>query len=199
MQVLCMNTARSRRLSACSVLLLCAALTMLLAACSGQSQPQTTQSTPVPSLPLPSIGGLPALAAGLQPTGQLDPDLKLQLTIGLAINRKALASDLAALYDPNSAQFGHYLTPQQIADRYGASQPTVDTVTSLLQTEGFQVLAVSPLRDQITVSATVAQIAQTFHVTLQTFQKDEQSFFGPSGDATLPSALTSLVTSVVGL
>ncbi len=199
MQVFFVNTARSRRANVWYVLLLCAALTMLLAACGGQSHPPTTQGVQVPSLPLPSIGGLPALAAGLQPTGQLDPTLKLQLTIGLAINRKALASDLAALYDPNSAQFGHYLTPQQLTTRYGASQATIDKVTGLLQTEGFEVLAVSPLRDQITVSATVAQIAQTFHVTLQTFQKDGQTFFGPSGDATLPAALTSLVTSVVGL
>lgn len=178
-------------------LLLLVTLALILSACGGtQAQQQTPSQTP---LPLPPIGGLPPAAAGLQPTGQLSPNMKLQLTIGLLTNRQALENDLAALYDPNSPQYGQYLTPQQVADRYGASQANIDKVISFLQTQGFQILSVSSLRDSVRVSASVAQIAQTFQITLLTFQQNNQTFFAPGGTVTLPAALKGLVTSVVGL
>lgn len=176
--------------------LLCA-LTLVLAACGGNQTTQQ-QSTPVALPPLPPIGGLPPGLTGVQPSGQVDPNLRLQLTIGLATNRQALADELAALYDPNSSEFGRYLTPQELASRYGASQANVDKVTSYLQAQGFQILSVSPLRNQISVSATVAQVAQTLGVTLLTFPKNGQTVFSPSSTITLPAALKSLVTSVVG-
>ncbi len=179
-------------------LLLVSTLALLLSACGGNQaqQPPTPTQTP---WPLPPIGGLPPAAAGLPPTGQLAPDTQLELIIGLLTNRQALENDLAALYDPNSVQYGQYLTPQQVADRYGASQAIIDKVSAFLQAQGFQIEAVSPLRDSITVSATVAQIAQTFQVTLLTFQDNGRTFFGPSSTVTLPAALQGLVTNVYGL
>ncbi len=179
------------------LLLLCT-LALIFVACGG-NQAQKPQITPVPLPPLPPIGGLPSGATGLQALGQLDPNLRLQLNIGLAIQRQSLANDLAALYDPASPQFGHYLTPQALAARYGASQASIDQVTGYLQEHGFQILMVSPLRDHLIVSATVAQIAQTFAVLLQTYMKNGQTFFSTSNTVVLPSALSSLVTSVVGL
>jgi kumamolisin len=180
------------------LLFLCA-LVFLLTACGGQAQ-QQQQSTPITLPPLPSPGGLPPGLAGLQPSGLLDLNLRLQLTIGLAIDRQALADDLAAIYDPNSPQFGHYLTPQDIASRYGMSQANIDKVTAYLQAHGFQILSVSPLRDQLSVTANVAQIAQTFGAVLQLFrEKNGQIVFSPSNTITLPSELSSLVTSVIGL
>lgn len=181
-----------------TLLLLCA-LTLALAACGGNQAQQQQQSTPVSLPPLPPIGGLPPGLTGVQPNGHVDPNLRLQLTIGLATNRQGLADELAALYDPNSKEFGHYLTPQELSTRYGASQANIDKVTSYLQAQGFQVLSVSSLKNQLSVSATVAQIAQTFGVTLLTFQKNGQAVFSPSSAVTLPAALKSLVTSVVGL
>jgi kumamolisin len=157
-----------------------------------------TAPHPAP-LPLPPIDGLPPAAAGLQSNGQLTLDIQVPLTIGLLTNRQALENDLAAIYDPNSPQYGHYLTPQEIAARYGASQATIDHVTAYLQDQGFQILEVSPLRDSISVSATVGQIERTFGILLQTFQQQGTTVYGPNGTATLPPTLQSLVTSVIGL
>jgi len=173
-------------------------LALLLAACGGNQTAQQ-QPTPIALPPLPPIGGLPPAASGLQATGKLSPDTSLQLSIGLATNRQALETDLAALYDPNSPQYGHYLTPNEVATRYGASQATIDKVSSFLQGQGFQIEEVSALHDSINVSASAAQITQTFGILLQTFQLQGQTVFGPSGILTLPSALQPLVTSIVGL
>ena len=177
-------------------MLLLSALVLLLAACgSAQSQ----QPIPAVTVTLPPIGGLPPAASSLQPLGQLPPDATLQLSIGLAINQQALENDLSAMYNPDSPQFGHHLTPRELASQYGAPQATIDKVTAFLQAQGFQILSVSSLRSQISVSATVAQITQTFGVTLQTFNENGITVFAPSAVLTVPAALQGLITSVIGL
>jgi subtilase family serine protease len=176
------------------------ALLLMLAACGGQNATQQPQSTHVPLPALPPIGTLPIGAANAQSIGPVPPNTHLQLTIGLATNRQALADDLAAIYDPHSTQYGHYLTPDQIASRYGASQKTIDTVTSFLTLAGFQVLSVSSLRDSITISATVDQIQQAFHITLEEFrQQNGPSFFGPTGQFSVPSGVNQVISYVLGL
>jgi kumamolisin len=176
---------------------LCALL--LLAACGGQPTNQHSQSTHVPIGPLPPIGTLPGAAANAQPTGPLPADTRLQLTIGLAINRQALADDLAAINDPNSSQYQHFLTPAQITSRYGAPQAAVDAVTNFLNLAGIQVVSVSPLRDSITISATAGQIQQAFHIGLQVFQQNGNSFFGPTGTFELPSEVRQFINYILGL
>lgn len=169
------------------------ALLLVLAAC-GQN---TTQKPP--TTPTPPIGTLPGAAVGAQPTGPVPPDTRLQLTIGLATNQQTFADDLAAIYDPTSPQYRHFLTPDQIAARYGAPQDTIDTVTNFLNVAGIQVLSVSSLRDSIVVSATAAQIQQAFHLALQVFQQNGASFFGPTGQFTLPSGVNQFITYILGL
>lgn len=174
-------------------------LLLMLAACGGQDTTQKPQSTHVPLPPLPPIGTLPTAAAHAQPTGPLPPDTRLQLTIGLATNRQALADDLAAIYDPNSPQHSHFLTPEQVTARYGVPQAAIDTVTHFLNAAGIQVLSVSTLRDSITVSATVAQIQQAFHIALQVFQQRGSTFFGPSGKLQLPGEVSRFISYILGL
>ncbi len=175
------------------------ALLLLVTACGGQDTPPQAQSTHVPLPPLPSIGILPTGAADAQPTGPVPPNTRFQLTIGLATNRQALADDLAAIYNPNSPQYHHFLTPDQIAARYGAPQTTVDRLTNFLQLAGIQVLSVSSLRDAIIVSATAAQIQQAFHIALQVFEQNGSSFFGPTGNLDLPSGIEEIIQYILGL
>jgi kumamolisin len=148
---------------------------------------------------LPTIGALPGGAANAQPTGALPPDTHLQLTIGLATNRQALADDLAAIYTPGSSHYQRYLTPAQIAARYGASQSAIDAVSSFLNVAGIQVLATSTLRDSLTIEATAAQIDQAFHISLEVFKQNGSSFFGPTGTLQLPSGVSHYIDYILGL
>ncbi len=172
---------------------------LALTACGSQFTTPQTQSTHVPLPALPTIGALPAGATNAQPTGALPADTRLQLTIGLATNRQALADDLAALYTPGSAQYGHFLTPAEIASRYGAPQSAVADVTNFLNLAGIQIVSVSSLRDAITVEATAAQIQQAFHIGLQVYQQNGTTFFGPSGNLELPSGVSKFINYIVGL
>jgi kumamolisin len=178
---------------------LCALVFVLTGCGSQQSNTPNPQNTPVTLPSLQDLGQLPPGAQGAIAQGALSPDTTIQLNIGLQTNRQQLTTDLAALYDPNSANYLHFFKPAELASRYGASQATVDQVSAFLTSQGFQIMSVSKLHDSIKVKATVAQIALAFHVALQNYQLNGQTFFGPSGQFGLPAAVKPLITYVQGL
>jgi kumamolisin len=176
------------------------ALVFILSGCGNPATSQNQQhSTSVPLPPLPSLSELPADIANALPAGVLSPDTTLQLTIGLNTNRQALADDLAAMYDPSSPHYSQFLSPAQIAERYGASQSAIDAVTHYFTSQGFKIVAVSSLRDSVTVSGTILQIAQALHVVIQNFQQQGKTFFAPTGDVTLPPDIQQFITSILGM
>src|SRR6185295_4147729 len=66
---------------------------------------------------------LPAGLARLQSVGRLPRDNHLDLAIGLPLrNREALATLLQKLYDPTSANYHRYLTPEQFTETFGPSE-----------------------------------------------------------------------------
>ena len=175
-------------------------LVFVLTGCGGQqSNSQNPQNTPITLPTLQDLGQLPPGAQGAIAQGALSANTTIQLNIGLQTNKQQLTSDLAALYDPNSSTYLHFFKPADLASRYGASQATIDQVSAFLTSQGFQMVSVSKLRDSIKVKATVAQIALAFHIALQNYQLDGQTFFGPSGQFSLPAAVKPLITYVQGL
>ncbi len=176
------------------------ALVFVLAGCGGQqSNSQPTSQTPISLPPLGDLGKLPIGANGATLQGAVSPNTTIQLTIGLTTNVQKLDSDLASLYDPNSSAYGQFYKPAELASRYGASQSTIDQVTAFLKGQGIQVVSVSKLHDSIQVRATVLQLAQTFGVALQLFQKNGETFFGPSGQFAIPASLKPFISYVQGL
>ncbi len=171
---------------------------LLLSGCGGSTAPQPQeQSLYLP--PLPAISGLPAAALQSKLIGLLPLNQTIQLTIGLQINRQALAQALQEIYDPASPDYGKYLSVQQIAEQFGASSETIQRVTTWLSQQGFQILSTSPLRDTMIVQANVLQIAKAFQVVLQQRALNGQNFFGPNQAPVLPSAIAPLITSITGL
>ncbi len=191
-------------LSRCSKLLACQPwlpggliALLLLSGCGNSPAPQHNQSVYLP--PLPALSGLPTAALQSQLVGALPLDQTLQLTIGLQINRQALAQTLQELYDPSSTHYGKFLSAQQIAEQFGMSANTMQRVTTWFQQQGFQVLSTSPLGNSLIVQATVLQIAKAFRVVLQQRTLDGRTFFGPNQAPVLPSAIAPLITSITGL
>ncbi|HEY7356395.1 MAG TPA: S53 family peptidase, partial [Ktedonobacterales bacterium] len=123
----------------------------------------------------------------------------VSLTIGLQINRQALAEAAQDINDPASPHFGQYLSPQQIAEQFGASTATIQHVTAWLTQQGFQILSTSPLRNSLIVQGSVLQIAQAFQVVLQNMELNGRDFFGPNQAPVLPSDIAPLITSITGL
>jgi kumamolisin len=173
------------------------ALLLLLSAC-GETAPAQTQ--PKVYLPAqPPLSGLPAAALQGTLQGLMPLDTPLHLTIGLTMNRQALAEAAQRIYDPSSPEYGHYLSAQQIAQQFGASAQAVQKVQQWLTSNGFQILTTSALGTSISVQATVLQIARAFQTIIQVRSLNGRTFFGPSQAPVLPKDIAPLVSSIIGL
>jgi kumamolisin len=170
---------------------------LLLNAC-GETAPVQTQ--PKIYLPAqPPLSGLPAAALQGALQGLMPLDEPLHLTIGLTMNRQALAEAAQRIYDPASAEYGHYLSAQEVAQQFGASPQAIQKVTGWLTGNGFQVLSTSSLGTSISVQGTVLQIAQAFHTVMQLRSLNGRTFFGPDQAPVLPKDIAPLVSSIIGL
>jgi len=148
---------------------------------------------------MPPLSGLPLTALQGKITGVMPADQTLQLNIGLRIDRQGLAQAAQDIYDSSSPDYGHYLTPEQVAQQFGASNETVQKVSDWLTSQGFQIISISPLHTNLVVQASVLQVAKTFQILLQLRNLDGRTFFGPSGTPALPSDIAPLIASITGL
>jgi subtilase family serine protease len=78
-------------------------------------------------------------------------------------NRAQLEPFVAALSDPASPTYHHFITPAGFGLRFGPDSSTVDRVTAALRARG---LTVTPLTRLLHVTGTQAQIERTFATTL---------------------------------
>src|SRR5215467_13049652 len=68
-------------------------------------------------------GHVPAAVIGLSPKANLPGTNRLNLAIGLPLrDEPGLNSYLAELYDPASAHYRRYLTPEQFTEKFGPTE-----------------------------------------------------------------------------
>ncbi len=101
--------------------------------------------------------------------------------------------------DPFSANYHQWLTPEQYADRFGASPADLDKVVSWLRSEGFQVDDLSRGRSWIVFSGTAGQIGSAFHTELHRYRLQDELHFANATDPSVPAALAPLVRGFLGL
>jgi subtilase family serine protease len=112
-----------------------------------------------------------------------------------------LASFAQAVSNPNSAQYGDYLTAQQVQARYGATQSEATAVKSWLKQNGLSVTgATSGIGAYVTATGSVADAAKAFGVSFGSYTAPTGGTArAPEQAATVPSALASDVVAVSGL
>lgn len=73
----------------------------------------------------------------LQPMGRLPAVTPLDLHIGLPLRHQAeFDHTLAQFYDPASPQYHRWLTPEQIAERFGPSEQDYQSVIAFAESNG---------------------------------------------------------------
>lgn len=115
-----------------------------------------------------------------------------------------------------------FLSPQQFADTYGASQSDIDTVTAFIAAHGMKVLDAHLGRRTVSISGTASQFNATFGVTLNRYETQrpatnvrsqenstkrsskKPSFethlhHGYEGSVLIPNELSGIVVAVIGL
>jgi len=138
-----------------------------------------------------------AVDAGAVPSSQ-----PLSLTVRLAQTperKAALDQFLADQLTSSSPNYHHWLTPQQFAVSYGATDDQLTAATAWLQAQGLTVQAVSPAKTRLTVSGTAAQVQNTFSVALRQYQIAGTQYFANTTQPSLPQEIASTIAGVQGL
>src|SRR5215212_1846550 len=145
-------------------------------------------------------GLVPRAAQELLPTSDVAEREQLNLAIGLPVrDPAALAAFVKEVSDPSSANFRHYLTPDQFTARFGPTAEEYDAVIRFAEAKGLTVTATHPNRLLVDVSGSVGDVQRAFHVRLHNFSHPTESrtFFAPDTDPVVDAPVP--IIQVTGL
>ena len=112
---------------------------------------------------------------------------------------KALKQVIEAQQAKGSATYHQWLTPAQIGAQFGVSDDDVKTVSSWLESHGFQVSNVSKSRMTIEFSGTAGAVRNAFHTEMHTYVVNGEAHVANVSDPQIPAALASVVDGPVSL
>ena len=112
-----------------------------------------------------------------------------------------LAAYAAAVSQPGNADYGHFLSPAQVAARFGPTSAQIAAVRAWLTGAGLTVTSVNDSVDgYVAVSGSVSDAAKAFSVTFQNFKgPDKHTDRAPAQTATAPASVAGDVLGASGL
>ena len=146
-----------------------------------------------------NLEGIPALNHILP----LHPTACTRL-LHLAISLKerdetGMAAFLAAVNNPNSPDYHHFLTPTELAARFGPTPTAVAAIVAYLHAHGFTNVVVAPNHLMIDATAPVGTVEQAFAVTIDDFPFAGHTVFAPINEPSAPRNIASTLLQVGGL
>jgi subtilase family serine protease len=128
------------------------------------------------------------------------PTAKLSFRVYLNQRDNAGAEALAqAVSDPDSKTYRQYLSPDQVRDRFAATDATVNAVKSWLTGNGFSIGDVPSNRAYVEATGTAGQTQQAFAVKLGKYQVKGQTLRAADKNLSVPANLANDVLGVVGV
>ncbi len=112
---------------------------------------------------------------------------------------KALRQLLEDQQTAGSPNFHKWLTPEEFGRQFGPSDSDIQTVTTWLLNNGFQVTSVSPGRNVIEFSGTAGQLRQVFHTDLHKYMVNGEEHWANADDPQIPTALAPVVQGIASL
>jgi subtilase family serine protease len=123
----------------------------------------------------------------IQTTGNLPADQILNLNIVLPLRDPAgLNNFLAALYDPRSASYRHFLTVSEFTERFGPTQTQYDAAVNFAKLHGFTVIGGSRDGMNVEIRGPVSAVETAFNIHMRTFQHPAEGriFYSPDSEPT---------------
>jgi subtilase family serine protease len=146
------------------------------------------------------IGHLIPALSHLKPLHPTNCARVLHLAIALKLRDQAgLNNFLAAVNDPHSPLYHHYLSPQDLAARFGPLSTTLDSITAYLRGHGFTNITVATNHLMIDATATVATVERAFGVNIADFSFGGRVVFAPTNEPSAPVAFARALLQVSGL
>ncbi|MGE5134393.1 MAG: protease pro-enzyme activation domain-containing protein [Gemmatimonadota bacterium] len=157
-------------------------------------------ASPPPGPALMPVTPAPAWAARATALGAAPAGRRQQVSVYLAQPHAAAAARLAAaVSDPGSPLYGHFLSPAQYRSRFAPAAASAAAVSGYLRAAGLRVGAVPANRLYVPATGTAASLDRAFHTTLQRYRHGSATVLAPSGPASLPASIAPLVAGVTGL
>jgi hypothetical protein len=111
----------------------------------------------------------------------------------------AFSKFVASQYDPESANFHHWLKPAEVGADFGPSQTDIATLTNWLIGRGFSVDQVGNDRMTIRFSGSAAQVESAFHTEIHNLEVKGVAHIGNMSDPQIPAALAPAVVGIKAL
>jgi len=111
----------------------------------------------------------------------------------------ALQQLILDLHDKSSPSFHKWLTPEQFGRQFGPADGDIQTVTSWLESHGFQVAKVAKGRNVIEFSGTVSQLSEAFHTGFHQYSVHGENHWANTNDPEIPTALVPVVGGIASL
>ena len=124
--------------------------------------------------------------------GDVPVTQQLRLSIGLPLrNQEELSNLLKEIYDPRSAQYRKFLTPEEFTEQFGPTQGDYQAVIDFATANGLSITGSHDNRVVLGVTGSAGDIQKAFHVHLRRFQRPDGSEFRapedePSVDLDIP-------------
>jgi uncharacterized protein (TIGR03437 family) len=135
--------------------------------------------------------------------GPADPSLELS---GLTMVLRPSAEQQAALdqllkdqQNPASPSYHHWLSPDEYAQHFGASQEDIDHITAWLKQQGLSVTGVARARNSIRFSGTAGTVGAAFTTQIRHYLVNGKRHFANATDPTIPAELEFMVSAIQGL
>jgi kumamolisin len=106
---------------------------------------------------------------------------------------------LADQQNPASPQFRRWLTPIEIAERFGPSGDAYRAVRSYFESQGFAVSETSANRLTMTLSGSRAEAERAFEIRINDYRASGKTFRANDREPSLPAAIATHVDAVIGL
>lgn len=128
------------------------------------------------------------------------PADKIDFRVYLSMRDQAGAESTAqSVSDPSSKSYQQYLTPQQVTDRFAASDDTVGAVRNWLSGAGFSIGDVPANKAYVEATGTADEVEQAFGVGLAKYKVDGQVLRAADKELSVPAGLANDVLGVVGV
>ena len=125
--------------------------------------------------------------------GHLPSNQMMKLDVVLPVRDQAgLDAFVAAVTDPASPSYRHYLTPTQFTAQFGPTQNDYDTVVQYLTRNGFTVIGGSRDSMDVQVMGPVSSVEAAFNVKMNTYQHPTENrvFYSPDREPTTSLAIS---------
>lgn len=160
---------------------------ILLSPCVASAAPNTIELSP-----------LVTKSAYLAP---VDANQEIGVTLCLPLaDPKGAAEFARRVSTPGDALFHQYITPEEFATRYGANASDYAALKGWAVSAGLKVSQESVARTVLSVRGTVGQLQTIFKTQLNQYRgPDGSEFYSASFKPTIPDAIASKVSAVLGL